>query len=164
MLVWGGEGHPYDCSEPGCLGYNVYFNDGGRYDPEADAWLSMTVENAPEERTYMTAAWTGMEMLVFSGANDSAHFKDGGAWIPETREDVNGDGMVDFRDLNIVRMNLGRLPASPLYDPDADVNGDGVINRTDRQLVEARLGQRACPAEKTSSTSTSTFSSSWPSR
>jgi hypothetical protein len=159
MVIWGGY-------------VSSYFNDGGRYYPADDAWLSVSTlgSGPPAARAWHTAVWTGAEMIVWGGSycvsetEPCVLLNDTWAYVPQPREDVNRDGMVDFRDLNIVRMNLGRLSTSPLYDPRADVNADGRADKADYLLVQAKLGQRACPAEKTSSsTSTGPFFPLWPS-
>jgi N-acetylneuraminic acid mutarotase len=72
MIVWGGQGSvsPY------------YPNDGGQYDPVANAWTATATTGAPLGRYWHTAVWTGSRMIVWGGANNSAHFNDGGQYDP----------------------------------------------------------------------------------
>jgi N-acetylneuraminic acid mutarotase len=57
MIIWGG--------------YNYNFGGvlitGGRYNPSADSWAATATANAPIEREYHTAVWTGTEMIVWGG-------------------------------------------------------------------------------------------------
>ena len=79
MIVWGG--------------FNgSYLNDGGQYDPIANAWTPTTTVGAPSARMNHTAVWTGSRMIVWGGFIDSAGLNDGGqydpvanAWTPATR-------------------------------------------------------------------------------
>ena len=57
MIVWGGR------DEDGQT------NDGGRYDPVTDSWLSVSLLGAPEAREDHTMVWTGKEMIVWGGWN-----------------------------------------------------------------------------------------------
>jgi hypothetical protein len=61
MLAWGGTNEEGDF-EPGRL--------GGRYDPSADAWSTLTKSNVPVGRSDFGAVFTGSQLLVWGGAND----------------------------------------------------------------------------------------------
>src|SRR4029077_3577878 len=71
-IIWGGEDF---------LG-NI-FNTGGRYDPETDSWVATSTTNAPTPRFYHTAAWAGIEMIVWGGANDTEFFNTGGRYCAQ---------------------------------------------------------------------------------
>ena len=72
MVVWGGYG-----SGTG------YLNTGGRYNPSTNVWRSTsTGANVPSGRDQHTAAWTGMEMIVWGGYDGSAWFNTGGRYNP----------------------------------------------------------------------------------
>jgi len=77
MLVWGGSS--YD-------GEYHFFNSGGRYDPENDTWLPMSVEAAPSGREYHSAIWTGSRMVVWGGSIGGSvnrvHFNTGALYEP----------------------------------------------------------------------------------
>lgn len=73
MIVWGGE-----ISVSGTL-----TNAGGRYNPMADSWESLTLADAPVERMFHTAVWTGSEMIVWGGFFDSSTLlNSGGRYNP----------------------------------------------------------------------------------
>ncbi len=58
MIVWGG------CATDGC---DAYLNSGGRYDPVADSWTTVTQTNAPPSRFAHSAIFSGSEMIVWGG-------------------------------------------------------------------------------------------------
>jgi hypothetical protein len=76
MIIWGGED----------FGSNL-FNTGGRYDPSIDGWTATTTTNAPFARFYQTAVWTGSEMIVWGGANDTGYpdFNTGGRYCAQSQ-------------------------------------------------------------------------------
>src|SRR5207249_1202890 len=49
-------------------------NTGGNYNPGTDSWTATSTTNAPEARFGHTAVWTGSEMIVWGGYNDSNVF------------------------------------------------------------------------------------------
>ncbi|MEJ5165595.1 MAG: hypothetical protein WHV67_01030 [Thermoanaerobaculia bacterium] len=61
MIVWGG-GY-YD-------GMENFLNTGGRYNPAEDSWVQTNITNAPSERFFHTAIWTGNEMIIWGGDMD----------------------------------------------------------------------------------------------
>ncbi len=65
MIVWGGSGGaspPYD-----------YLDTGGCYNPATDTWKpTSTGTNAPGARAGHSALWTGEEMIVWGGFQESA--------------------------------------------------------------------------------------------
>ena len=76
MIVWGGR--YYD-------GTNYhYLNTGGRYNPSTDQWTATSTTNVPVGRYAHTAVWTGSEMIVWGGTNDSSDFNTGGRYNPNT--------------------------------------------------------------------------------
>ena len=76
MIVWGG----YDDAA------GVSLNTGGRYNPATDMWTATSSKNAPEERAFHTAVWTGSEMIVWGGFDDQAVavLNTGGRYDPAT--------------------------------------------------------------------------------
>ena len=67
MIIWGGR----DASSED-------LDDGGIYDPVANAWISSALTNAsgtlvPAPRHFHTAVWTGSEMIVWGGASGAAN-------------------------------------------------------------------------------------------
>ena len=53
--------------------------------------------------------------------------------------DVNGDGVANCTDLNLVKASFGTYRGQPGYNPAADLNNDGVINVEDLALVSKNL-------------------------
>jgi N-acetylneuraminic acid mutarotase len=77
MIVWGGDG-----SE---LGAPRLFDDGARYDPSTDSWLSVPADpSQPGGRAFHTALWTGDEMLVWGGYGDFNSVDSGSRYAPTT--------------------------------------------------------------------------------
>ena len=74
MVVWGG--------------YNGYigqmYGDGARYDLSTNTWLSVSGNNAPNQRYFHTAVWTGSEMIVWGGINYPVYDLSGGRYNPTT--------------------------------------------------------------------------------
>lgn len=84
MIVWGG------CSA-GVSEHACESNDGGRYNPATDTWISTRTSGAPTPRINHGAVWTGTEMIVWGGCaftNDvcrvSVTGSTGGRYIPAT--------------------------------------------------------------------------------
>jgi hypothetical protein len=60
--------------------------------------------------------------------------------------DVNGDGVVNCTDLNLVKASLNKYRGEVGYNAAADINNDGVVNVEDLALVARHLPQGAvCP-------------------
>jgi hypothetical protein len=72
MILWGGHADG-----------GIYFNDGSRYDPVADRWTAMTPTVAPEPRSFATAVWTGLDMIVWGGQR-GGWYQSGGRYRPST--------------------------------------------------------------------------------
>ena len=79
MIVWGGR-----------EGSGSGTNTGGRYDPTTDSWAPSTLAaasgpNVPTARQYHTAVWTGSEMIVWGGGDESGlGMSSGGRYNPST--------------------------------------------------------------------------------
>lgn len=65
MLVWGGQ--TYD-------GGYTYHRDGGLYDPANDTWTSTSLDGAPTGRGWFGYAWTGSDLIVWSGCETQGTF------------------------------------------------------------------------------------------
>ena len=101
----------------------------------------------------------GYDQAVFGAALGSLKSDPakGGApsanWNPKC--DFNGDGIVDYRDQEILQGKVGTTPSSINWNPLYDLNGDGIINtfnpavplgtdpNTDGYLLNAALGSSA---------------------
>ena len=72
MIVWGGVGCCSSCR----------LNTGGRYNPTTDSWTATSTINAPEARWLHTVEWTGSEMIVWGGTNQTIYLNTGGRYNP----------------------------------------------------------------------------------
>jgi N-acetylneuraminic acid mutarotase len=70
MIIWGGDS--FSTTE-------LYFNDGGRYNPVGNSWTALGTTGAPSGRLRHTAVWTGSEMIVWGGSNGNS-LNDGGRY------------------------------------------------------------------------------------
>jgi PKD repeat protein len=62
--------------------------------------------------------------------------------------DINGDGIIDMRDIAIVAKAFGTVPGDPEWNPDADITGpdgepDGTVDMRDIALVASHFGEEA---------------------
>jgi N-acetylneuraminic acid mutarotase len=57
-------------------------DDGGRYYPITDIWLTITTTNAPLSRTSSMAIWTGQEMIVWGGQDGGVCLNTGAKYNP----------------------------------------------------------------------------------
>jgi N-acetylneuraminic acid mutarotase len=71
MIIWGGNG-----------GFQL-INTGGRYDPGTDTWRAIGMPADLEGRRYHSAVWTGNEMIVWGGQNNTG-LNTGGRYNPAT--------------------------------------------------------------------------------
>jgi hypothetical protein len=55
--------------------------------------------------------------------------------------DINLDGYVNMRDINIVTLSFGSRPFNPKWNPAADLNNDGVIDMHDIGIVCSNFGK-----------------------
>jgi N-acetylneuraminic acid mutarotase len=78
MIVWGGD----SCAFFPCHDVKT----GGRYNPSTDSWLYTNQNGAPDERERHAAVWTGSEMIVWGGFNDTPPYNlnTGGRYNPGT--------------------------------------------------------------------------------
>ena len=75
MIVWGGRGPDY-----------VNLNTGGRYDPTTDTWRPTSIQSGvPLNRFSHSAVWTGTEMIVWGGMENTLNLSNsGGRYDPAT--------------------------------------------------------------------------------
>ena len=74
MIVWGGRGVSGGFDR-------IHFNDGGRYDPATNNWVTTSTIDAPSARASHTAVWTGSEILIWGGGGP-APVSSGGRYNP----------------------------------------------------------------------------------
>jgi N-acetylneuraminic acid mutarotase len=73
MIVWGGDFRDN-------FGGDHYVNTGGRYNPSTNSWTLTSTTGAPDARTVHTAVWTGNQMIVWGGADNTNRFNTGGRY------------------------------------------------------------------------------------
>ena len=56
--------------------------------------------------------------------------------------DFNGDGQIDYRDLNIILASFGSHPGDPRWNPIADIVADNKIDVKDLQLLLSYYGKK----------------------
>jgi N-acetylneuraminic acid mutarotase len=74
MIIWGGA----------TTGSSGYFSDGARYNPVTNTWTPISNVNAPSARSFHRAVWTGTEMLMWAGQNNTGIQTNGGRYNPAT--------------------------------------------------------------------------------
>lgn len=81
MVVWGGT----DGDQFFADGY-VYCNEAlDPCDSDKD-WVRLPTKNAPTGRAGHVAVWTGAELIIWGGYNDTGVLDDGAAFSPDTRQ------------------------------------------------------------------------------
>ncbi|HUH06348.1 MAG TPA: kelch repeat-containing protein [Egibacteraceae bacterium] len=75
VITWGGVGVGTDSPR------QVLRADGAAYSPAEDAWRLIAASSLTPRRG-MAGAWTGAELLVWGGADESSHLADGAAYDP----------------------------------------------------------------------------------
>jgi hypothetical protein len=59
--------------------------------------------------------------------------------------DLNGDGVIDMKDIRRVAVAFASYPGYPRWDPEADLNGDGVVDMKDTRFVAKNFGLGCSP-------------------
>jgi N-acetylneuraminic acid mutarotase len=74
MIVWGG-----------INGFSE-INTGARYNPSSNSWTAISTVGAPDPRTAFSSVWSGTEMIVWGGRNNSGftQLNTGGRYNPVT--------------------------------------------------------------------------------
>ena len=73
VLIWGGK------VPPGVSGNNgVLTNEGALFNPETNSWRAISTRNAPSPRMDHVAVWTGTQMIVFGGSDNTRNIKGNG--------------------------------------------------------------------------------------
>ncbi len=79
----------------------------------------------------LSVAFTPTDAADYSSASASVKINVKAA-VPG---DLNGDGVVNCTDLNIIKAAFGKKTGQAGFDPRADVNGDGIVNVVDLSIV-----------------------------
>lgn len=54
--------------------------------------------------------------------------------------DINGDGIIDQKDMDILTSLYGTTSTSPNWNPRADLNGDGKVDILDASILAGHFG------------------------
>jgi hypothetical protein len=121
MVVWGG-------FVPVMGGYVA---SGGRYDPQADRWASVSMENAPSARYTHTAVWTGRSLIIWGGAlENQAYLNNGARYFPDDSTDNDDDGLSECEGDCNDGLAMAFPGATEICDG-LDQDCDGAIDETD---------------------------------
>lgn len=116
---------------------------------------TITVENlASDQETTMTLIWNTAGLQPCSNFTISAKagplpfemdqadntFIDGTVKI-KLLGDVNGDGIVDMKDITIIIYAFGTTPGYPRWNPEADLNNDNVVDVKDVTITLRNYGK-----------------------
>jgi N-acetylneuraminic acid mutarotase len=123
MIVWGGLG----------CGSNCRLNTGGRYNSITDSWTATSTINVPEARWYNSAVWTGTEMVVWGGTNQTIYLNTGGKYDPLDNS---------WSDTTTTNAPLGRVGHSTIWSG-SEMN---VWAGTDSTFSDTNTGGRYDPA------------------
>ncbi len=74
MIVWGGR----------IQGGGLAPNSVHMYDPEVNAWITISTSDAPQARAAHTAIWTGSKMIIWGGHVPGSLSTTGGIFDPQT--------------------------------------------------------------------------------
>jgi hypothetical protein len=99
----------------------------------AEATLSVTGGNSDDTGTFTASCSGGLDNAGNPGAASITYQVNA-----PVAGDLNGDGVVNCADLDIVKASFGKSTGQAGFDPRADVNHDGVVNILDLSFV-ARL-------------------------
>jgi len=54
--------------------------------------------------------------------------------------DVNGDGVIDYKDDRLFGRAYGSTPGTPNWNPACDLNGDGIVDSLDQAIFTQNYG------------------------
>ncbi|HPR65489.1 MAG TPA: proprotein convertase P-domain-containing protein, partial [Thermoanaerobaculia bacterium] len=89
MIIWGG---CLDLELGGGIYSYTVLGDGAKYDPDSDAWTTMSIVGAPEAREIPAATWTGSDFFIWGGditnseGSEITIYDNGGRYRPSTDE------------------------------------------------------------------------------
>jgi len=75
------------------------------------------------------------------GAGGIDHYPLMKPWAPHILGDINGDGIVDLKDLVLMACAYGSTPTSTNWDANADLDGNGRVDLTDLVTLATHYGQ-----------------------
>lgn len=126
-LGWNGTAHPP------IISYEWNFGDGNR-----TTVTSATVHHVYETEGNYTVT---LNITDAEGLQDIKSQNVTVTAAPPLVGDVNGDGVVNMRDVGLACQAFGSGPEDPEWNPNADVNGDDIINMRDIGIICSHFGE-----------------------
>jgi MYXO-CTERM domain-containing protein len=116
----------------GALPPGVSFNDTNQLDIPTGTGLFTGIPDPGSEGVYPLTLTADNGVLPAATLDFTLYVAKAG--------DVNRDGITDKRDLDLLRMSLGKTPTDPDFDPLIDTNNDGIIDEQDFKFVKDACG------------------------
>jgi hypothetical protein len=110
---------------------------------------TLSASLGPNEMVTLTATWNTSswapsltprrlkaeaEAVPYEVSLENNVFTDGNVTL-KIAGDVNGDGAVDIKDLELWDAAYGSKPGDPNWNPQADINGDNIVDKEDGILI-----------------------------
>ena len=115
-------------------------SEGGEPGPDGTGALALLTFNAASLGS-SPLRFDSVQAADTSGVTITVATQDGTISVtPGCREDVNGDGVINIVDIQLVAAHWGVAEGEEGYDPAYDINSDGRINIVDIQLVAGKWG------------------------
>lgn len=121
-----------------------FYNQGGTFLPAGNTTIGFTFNGTQIGANGKNGPYFVKGLLIFgAGANLVATnvattfpyaARDFEGYVPALPGDLNGDGVVDRKDANVMWKAMYSTAGSPQYLPEADLNQDGIINSKDWML------------------------------
>jgi len=113
--------------------------------PEGKATLATIKFNATYIPATLTTSPLHLNAVVLTDIDGYTiqyhHLEDGLYKVPITteKEDLNGDGKINIKDIYVFAQAFGSYPGHPRWDPRADMDGNGRINVIDAVLIAMKF-------------------------
>jgi hypothetical protein len=126
-----------DTGGPGVSSYTIYVSDnGGPFAP----WLTQTTATQAWFVGQLTHSYSFYSIARDNAGNvETKTVADVTTYVPQMEGDVNGDGMINCADIELVKASFGTKTGQAGFNPAADVNKDGVVNVLDLAIVSQKL-------------------------
>ena len=83
MIIWGGHQNFWKSSSWGpYIDRSTNFSTGASYNPTANTWSLISASGAPSARVRPLAIWSGSEMIIWGGGDETGPLNSGGRYNP----------------------------------------------------------------------------------
>jgi len=113
-------------------------------EPDQEATLTIEWNTKGVKPCTNYTIWAETVRLPYETDLSDNSFYDGGVKI-KLPGDINGDGMVEGRDVAILSLAFGSYEGGPRWNPDADINRDGKVEGIDVALTAKNYGKSCTP-------------------